>query len=150
VDGVLPALRTDRLVLRPVRPEEARAVVDGLTVGPDPAVLWAALEYGGPLGWFVVRDGAVIGDCGTHGGVDADGDLEIRYGIASAYRRQGYATEVVGALVRWAGEQPDVRRVVARRVEVGNLGSRRALERCGFVLTDVHDPYVAYALPHGK
>ena len=156
---VLPSLRTEHLVLAPVQATEARAVLAGepsVPVGPGwpladtVETLRAALEYGGDLGWFVLLDGAVIGDCGVHGGVDSDGDLEIRYGIAVPHRRRGYATEVVGALVQWAWGQPEVRRVVARRVLADNVASRRALERCGFTLTDADARYVAYAQAHGK
>ncbi|MCW2568467.1 MAG: acetyltransferase, family [Mycobacterium sp.] len=161
---VTAPLRTDRLVLVPVSPPQARAIVggdlSGLRAGPDwPSpelveTLSAALEYGGALGWFVTLDGVVIGDCGVHGGVDAAGDVEIGYGIAPSYRRCGYATEVVGALSRWAGEQPAVRRVVARRVLADNVGSRRALERSGFAVDEVAGRYVGYALStregHGK
>jgi RimJ/RimL family protein N-acetyltransferase len=152
---VTAPLRTDRLVLVPVSPGQARAVVAGDLAGlrtapdwPSPELvqtLSAALEYGGGLGWLVTLAGVVIGDCGVHGGVDADGDVEIGYAIAPPYRRRGFATEVVGALARWAGEQPGARRVVARRVLADNVGSRRALERGGFVMDDVAGRYVGYA-----
>jgi RimJ/RimL family protein N-acetyltransferase len=152
--------RTERLVLVPVSRGAAGAVVagdlSGLRAGADwpPAELVeslsAALEHGGALGWFVTLDGVVIGDCGVHGGVDDAGDVEIGYAIAAPYRRRGYATEVVGALTRWAGEQPGVRRVVARRVLADNVGSRRALERCGFAVDEVRGRYVGYAVAVGK
>jgi RimJ/RimL family protein N-acetyltransferase len=151
---VTDQLRTDRLVLVPVSPGQARAVVagdlSGLRAGAEwpPAerveTLSAALEHGGGLGWFVTLDGVVIGDCGIHGGVDAAGDIEIGYGIAPPYRRRGFATEVVGALTRWAGEQPGARRVVARRVLADNVGSRRVLERSGFAVDEVAGRYVGY------
>lgn len=154
---VTPQLRSDRLVLVPVTPATARAVVDGDLSGLRAGAEWpsaelveglsAALEHGGGLGWFVTLDGVVIGDCGVHGGVDADGDVEIGYGIAAPYRRRGYATEVIGALIRWAGEQPGFRRVVARRVLADNVGSRRALERSGFTVEETLGPYVVYAYP---
>jgi RimJ/RimL family protein N-acetyltransferase len=157
---VTATLRTDRLVLAPVSPAAARAVVagdlSGLRAGAEwpPAelveTLSAALEHGGALGWFVLLDGVVIGDCGTHGGVDDAGDVEIGYAIAAPYRRHGYATEVIGALTRWAGEQPGARRVVARRVLADNLGSRRALERSGFAVEEFAGQYVGYARPAAK
>jgi RimJ/RimL family protein N-acetyltransferase len=149
---VTDTLRTDRLLLVPVTPGDARAVVSG--TGVRAAAGWppvdtveglrAALEHGGALGWFVTLDGLVVGDCGTHG--EADGDLEIRYGIAPPYRRRGYATEVIAALVAWARRTPEVERVVARRVRVENVASRRALERCGFTVDEVDNRYVSYVL----
>ena len=149
-------LYTPRLVLVPVVAATARAVVAGDASAVRAGAGWpgddtveglrAALEYGGTFGWFVTLDGVVIGDCGTHGGPDDGGDLEIGYAIAGPYRRRGYATEVVAALADWAARQPGVRRVVARRVLPDNHGSRRALERGGFVVDEAGSGEVGYAL----
>jgi len=73
----------------------------------------------------------VIGDCGTHGPADADGSIEIGYGLAPRYRGQGFGTELVAALTRWLLAQPGIRRVLAR-THVANLPSRRVLEKAGF------------------
>ncbi|HEY0484727.1 MAG TPA: GNAT family protein [Mycobacteriales bacterium] len=154
---MLTALRTDRLVLAPVSAEAARDVVAGrsaLPVAPGwPApdvveTLRAALDHGGDLGWLVVLDGVVVGDCGTYG--EAGGDTEIRYAIAPAYRRRGLASEVVAALTGWALAEPGVHRVVARRVRGDNVASRRTLERCGFTLDEVDDRYVSYVYGDSK
>ncbi|HEV7826850.1 MAG TPA: GNAT family N-acetyltransferase [Mycobacteriales bacterium] len=150
-------LRTERLVLVPVSAEVAQGLVAGvsaLPAGPGwpgtetVAGLRSALEYGGDLGWLAVLDGVVVGDCGTHG--TADGEVEIRYEIAPAYRRRGLASEVVAALTRWALAEPDVRRVVARRVLADNVASRRTLERCGYALDEVGERYVDYAIGNSK
>jgi RimJ/RimL family protein N-acetyltransferase len=97
-------------------------------------------------GWFVMLDGAVIGDISTHGDVDEDGDIEVGYNLAEPYRGRRYAPEFVGAVTRWLLERDDVRRVVARGVEADNVASRRTLERCGFVLEREDDGYTSYAL----
>ncbi len=91
-------------------------------------------------GWFIVRheDAAVIGDCGTKGWVDDRGRVEIGYGLSASFRRRGYASEAVAALVTWLGTQPGVRAVTAE-VEVGNDASRRLLERLGFVVENTSD-----------
>lgn len=73
----------------------------------------------------------VIGDCGTHGPADNEGAIEIGYGLAARYRGQGFGTELVAALTRWLLAQPGIRRVRAR-THVGNLASRRVLEKAGF------------------
>ncbi len=92
------------------------------------------------LGWFMTLadDGRVVGDCGTKGWVDAEGRVEIGYGVAAPFRGHGYGLEAVDALVTWLREQPDARRVTAE-VEVGNVASRRVLERLGFTLDDEVD-----------
>ena len=154
----LVPLATARLRLEPVTAEMARAVLAG-----DLSVLAAAgltaaegwphedtadglgmiVKTGESLSWLVVAGGAVIGDCGLHGGppggpagpVDEAGRVEIGYGLAAPFRGQGIGTEAVRALVDWLVTQPDVR-VVTASVEVGNEPSRRLLERLGFTLTD--------------
>ncbi len=91
-------------------------------------------------GWFIVRveDGAVIGDCGTKGWMDDRGRVEVGYGLSASFRRRGYGSEAVGAMVEWLGAQPGIRAVTAE-VEVGNDASRRLLERLGFVVENTSD-----------
>lgn len=92
-------------------------------------------EHGAPGddgGWLVLADGEVVGECGWRGGPDADGDVEIGYGLAAPARGRGLGTEAVGVLVAWAERQPGVRRVLAR-VLPGNQPSLRLLRRLGFV-----------------
>ena len=99
-------------------------------------------------GWFIVRaeDGAVIGDCGTKGVVDERGRIEIGYGLSASVRGLGYGGEAVAALVSWLLEQPEVRAVTAE-VEVGNVASRRLLERLGFALEGTSGSSWWFALP---
>jgi RimJ/RimL family protein N-acetyltransferase len=96
--------------------------------------------------WLVMLGTIVIGDCGTVGGVDPAGDVELGYGLAVEHRGCRYGTEVVTGLSRWLLEQPGVRRVVARKVLASNIPSRRALERAGFRLERETDGRTWYAL----
>ena len=145
----LPVLHGPRVSLVPVMHGVAAAVV----AGTDPSVALAPLvagegwphedtadalrplaEHGRPGddgGWLVVVDSAVVGDCGWKGGPGPDGEVEVGYGLAAAYRGQGLGTEAVGLLCAWAEEQPGVRRVVAE-VLPGNEPSLRLLQRLGF------------------
>lgn len=147
-------LATARLVLVPQTLAAARALLAGedpglpLGEGYPHADSLDVMRFAVPaarsdddLGaWFVTlaEDGRVIGDCGTKGWVDDDGRVEIGYGLAAPFRGKGYGAEAVGALVGWLRAQPDVR-TVAARVEVGNVPSRRLLERLGFTLECVAD-----------
>jgi ribosomal-protein-alanine N-acetyltransferase len=72
----------------------------------------------------------LVGDLGFKGPPDKAGTVEIGYGVLPAFQRQGYATEAVRALVRWAFEQPDVQRVVAECL-ADNLASIRVLHHVG-------------------
>ena len=94
----------------------------------------ATAPGGGSLVWLVMLDDVVIGDCGTVGGLDDEGAIEIGYGLAAEHRGRGYGNELVGALSAWLLSQPEVEQVVAREVLADNVASRRALENAGFVL----------------
>lgn len=61
--------------------------------------------------WFLIlRDGgAVAGSACFKGAADADGRVEIGYGLEKAFEKQGYMTEAVRALCAWAKQQPGVR-----------------------------------------
>lgn len=141
-------IETPRLKLQPLSMDLAQAILAGdlrgLTAGrgwPHTATadgLRMALLRGHPPGWLILlpgedehADDIVIGDCGTHGPADADGTVEIGYGFAARYRGRGFGTEVVAAMTRWLLAQPAVRSVLAR-THVGNLPSRRVLEKNGF------------------
>ena len=158
-----PDLRSERLVL--VR--QTREAVLALLSGEDCGLLLAegyphadtldglrlGVEHGDPDwsqqgGWFVTlkEDGRVIGDCGTHGGVDDEGRVEIGYGLAAPWRGRGYGTEAVTALVDWSAGRPGVR-VVEASVEVGNETSRRLLSRLGFTLVDTANSHWHFERP---
>jgi RimJ/RimL family protein N-acetyltransferase len=59
------------------------------------------------------------------------GVAQIGYSVLPQFQRQGYATEMVGGLVRWALAQPGVDRVAAE-TEWANPASARVLEKSGF------------------
>lgn len=134
----------------------ARRVVDGDLSAVRAGAGWPhgdslhglrlAVELGGDAGWFVTLDGLVIGECGTRGGPDPDGAVEIGYGLAPPWRGRGYGRELVAALSAWLLDRHGAARAVVAQAHVDNLPSRRALERAGFALQRVEPPYVRYAL----
>lgn len=84
--------------------------------------------------------GAEVGSCGYHGPPDADGSVEIAYGLDAEHRGRGFATEAAQALTAFAFGHPDVAVVRAHTRPEPNA-STRVLERCGFRWTgEVHDP----------
>lgn len=60
--------------------------------------------------------------------------VEIGYGILPACEGNGYMTEAVQAMIRWAFAQQDVDFVEAE-TDPDNRASQRILEKCGFVPT---------------
>jgi RimJ/RimL family protein N-acetyltransferase len=155
-----PRMTTERLVLLPQTLDSARALLAGADAGLLLAdgyphadtfdALTMFVEHGstdGDGGWFVtLTDGRVIGDCGTLGWTDQEGRVEIGYGLAAPYRGRGYGTEAVRVLADWVAAQPGVTAVTAS-VEVGNIASRRLLERLGFALIGTADRHWQLARP---
>jgi RimJ/RimL family protein N-acetyltransferase len=155
-----PPLTTERLVLVPQTIAAGRALLAGedpglpLAEGYPHADTFDALrmfaENGASDdegGWFItLTDGPVIGDCGTAGWTDDEGRVEIGYGLAAPYRRLGYGTEAVRALADWVAAQSAVTAVTAA-VEVGNVASRRLLERLGFTLVGTVDRHWQLSRP---
>lgn len=82
--------------------------------------------------WLMVGPATnrVMGDLGFKGPPDADGQVEIGYGILPEHRRQGYAFEAVQALVDWAFRERSVSAVLAECLD-DNIGSIRILEKLG-------------------
>lgn len=110
----------------------ANLLSDGLAPGrgwpqPDDLVGLAT----SPDALLIVVDGAVAGGTGPRGGRDADGVVEIGYGIAPAYRGRGVATTAVGLLCERLFTDPAVRAISAEMLE-GNAPSWRLVERLGF------------------
>lgn len=131
---------TARLEVIALYPELARAAVDDRNKlaqmlkaeVPDqfpPEVMADVMEFFaqrleedpnlvGWWGWYTVLnqpDSArtLIGAAGFTGYPDAEGTLLMGYSIIPAYERQGYTTEAVSGLLRWAFQQPQVQRVTA-------------------------------------
>lgn len=77
----------------------------------------------------------IVADAKFKGEPDETGTVEIGYGTYPAFQRQGYMVEMVGGLLRWAGEQPGVLRVVAD-TDAENVASQKVLEKNGFRLFD--------------
>ncbi|GAB3644016.1 GNAT family N-acetyltransferase [Spirosoma arcticum] len=77
----------------------------------------------------------IVADAKFKGEPDETGTVEIGYGTYPAFQRQRYMAEMVGGMVRWAGEQPGVLRVVAD-TDAENVASQKVLEKNGFQLFD--------------
>ena len=93
-------------------------------------------------GFFIVErsSGMVIGSAGFKGPPDAQGMVEIAYGVDPSCQGQGFATEAAGALLRYAAADPRVRLLRAHTLPEANA-STRVLGKCGFVhIGEVVDP----------
>jgi RimJ/RimL family protein N-acetyltransferase len=143
-------LQTRHLELLPHTPEDVKAQLERMDaaqraeVSPD----WLArVEVATGIDpWtlgFALVDRATctpVGTCGYKGPPDADGIVEIAYGVAPAHQGKGYATEAAEALVAYAFGSSQVRLVLAHtRSQTG--ASAHVLTRCGFrCVGEVIDP----------
>jgi ribosomal-protein-alanine N-acetyltransferase len=98
--------------------------------------------------WFVyavvLPDGErpMIGHAGFHGppgvnAVKAPDAVEVGYSIFDPYRRRGYATEVVRALIDWASREHGIRRFIAS-ISPENEPSLALVRRLGFTHIGQH------------
>jgi ribosomal-protein-alanine N-acetyltransferase len=94
-----------------------------------------ALGYGV---WLVIEreSRTIVGSSGFQGRPNADGDVEIGYGVHADFRNRGYATEAARALVEWAFEQPGVKTVMAH-CDQDNIASHRVVAKAGLVQGEV-------------
>ncbi|MFF8985406.1 GNAT family N-acetyltransferase [Streptomyces globisporus] len=90
---------------------------------------WARIRSGsgGVVMRTAVADGVVVGHVGAYGEA---GDRQVTYWIDRAHWGRGLAT---AALRAFLDETPT--RPLHARAAGDNLGSRRVLEKCGFVVT---------------
>ena len=98
--------------------------------------LEAAPDRVGWFSWYALAAGddataKVLVASGGFMGPPQDGTVEIGYSVLPQFQGRGYATEMVGGLVRWAMGQPGVVRVVAE-TDWTNLASVRVLSKSGF------------------
>lgn len=134
----IPTARLD-LVLQ--SPDEVLAWIDTLPpadraeVSPDWIARVRASKPGDPwaLSYKMVEKpgGAVVGNCAFKGPPDADGMVEIAYGVEPDFQRRGFATEAAQALTEFAIASKNVRTVRAH-TKSDNEASARVLTKCGF------------------
>ena len=159
-------LDTARLLLVPHHPRDLLALIDGddayeassgrrpaaglrdFFVSGDVSAAWLAqlraAEQADPwtLGFAVVEreSDAVVGTVGFKGPPDADGAVEVAYGVVPSREGRGYATEAAGAVVTFARQDGRVGRVIAHTLPTPNA-STRVLAKLGFThVGEVVDP----------
>lgn len=97
--------------------------------------LEAAPEQSGWFGWYALLrqpdPPTLVGSGGFVGPPEA-GTVQIGYSVLPQFCGHGIATEMVGALTRWALSQAGVSRILAE-TEWANPASVRVLAKAGFV-----------------
>ena len=147
-------VRTERLTIFPQSAEEMSGLCRRET-DPEMKRAYAEMletmrrspgrEEWGTAWKICLKDGAVVGSCCFKGVPDPEGVVEIGYGIDEPHRCNGYATEAVAGLVKWALARDGVR-CVAAQTELGNRISRKVLLKVGFVRDGYGDEGPLYKL----
>ena len=147
---------TSRLILQPVTPEIAQAIVskrvselpagDGWPHADTADAMAMALLPGAGPGWLITLGGLVIGDCGAFAWPDASGTVEIGYCLALAYWGKGFGTEAAEAMCNWLLTEADTTVITASGIDADNLPSRRVLEKLGLAAVGDGAVHVAYRL----
>ncbi len=137
-------IETERLLLYPLSDTEMKSLIER---EDDPELkqaysemLQGCIKEPENRVWYAVWlmelktcPGTVVGDF-CFKGRNADGMVEIGYGLREGFCRNGYMTEAVRAASAWALGQSDVSRVEAE-TDPGNASSQKVLAACGFVPT---------------
>ena len=149
IDLTTEVVRTERLVLRPFRPEDEDAVLRGcqaedvrhwLSVMPSPYTREDARAFvteiapgqraaGGGMPVAIEADGALVGASSLHFWPGRLGP-EIGYWIAAEARGNGYAAEAAAALAEWAFGRGAPRAHLW--VDVANAASQVVARRASF------------------
>lgn len=89
------------------------------------AVHWAKIRASRDVVRTILGDGDVLGSTAVYG---EPGEREVTYWVDRAYWGQGVATAALRALLAEVRDRP-----LYARAAADNTGSRRVLEKCGFV-----------------
>ncbi|AEE54021.1 GNAT family N-acetyltransferase [Haliscomenobacter hydrossis] len=84
--------------------------------------------------WTVISkaDRQMVADLCFVGEPDANGQIELGFGTYERHEGQGYMTEAVAGMIKWAKEQPAVKSIYAETAP-DNFASMSVLKKNGFV-----------------
>lgn len=84
--------------------------------------------------WTLISksDNKMVGDLCFVGEPNSEGEVEIGYGVYEEFRKRGFMTEAVRAMIRWAEKQPDIK-VITASTKKTNPDSSAILERNNFI-----------------
>lgn len=91
----------------------------------------------------------VVGSVVFHGGPDAEGTVEIAYGVEQESQGRGYGFEAVSHMVDWALAHDEVR-IVRAATFTWHVSSRRILEKLGFRVTGTRDELLGEMLEYER
>ena len=155
----MPEIRTERLILRPIRRSDAKAMYD-YAHDADVAryVLWEPhrsildtheairdikrqYRHGWPSSFAIAlaENDQIIGTIGYMWLNSENSSAEIGYSLSKRYWNQGYMTEALKAVIDYSFQQLKLHRIEAQH-DIRNPGSGRVMQKAGMVHEGVfHD-----------
>jgi len=144
----MPEIETARLLLRMFRQDDldnlsliyadadVMQFLSGHPLTRDETAGWLNYFLSGwenfGFGWWAVilkESGRLIGHCGLQF-IHITPEVEVTYGLAKPYWRQGLASEAARACLRYGFEELQLERIYAL-ADPGNTASHRVMERVG-------------------
>lgn len=141
-DGSLELVLGVNVTTREISPDLKDALEQVILPGvadPERNFLFATL-------WTIIlkEENIMVGDICFYGEPNEEGEVEIGYGTYPAYQGNGYMTEAVAVLIRWAREQPGVKRILAS-TDKTNVASYSVLVKNGFEKVGESDELFCWA-----
>lgn len=83
--------------------------------------------------WFIIRksDRTVVGSASFKDLPNSNEEVEIGYGLGKKHEHNGYMTESVQSMCRWALSKDSISYIIAE-TDIDNIQSHNVLKRCGF------------------
>ena len=148
-------LRTERLLLRPFRADDAQQAYENWLSDPEVAkyLTWqpyesvelaravlAAWEKGSAnpevYHWAIVLDGEVVGDISVVSMNEKQESCQTGYCLSRKHWGKGIMTEAYAEVLRFLFEEVGVYRVAASHA-AQNVGSGKVMEKCGLAFEGV-------------
>jgi [ribosomal protein S5]-alanine N-acetyltransferase len=138
----MPALETERLVLRKVDQGDLRDILawenapsaQNTEVEAQEFLDYCIREYRewgiGPWGMQLKETGVIVGNCGFPDIIFKNLSGEVNYYVAPRHRGQGLAPEALKALLKFGFHDIGLTRIQAR-CEPDNLNSERVMQKVG-------------------
>lgn len=84
--------------------------------------------------WFLIRktDRVVVDSADFKNIPNSKQEVEIGYGLGKEFEHNGYMTEAVRAICKWALKQNNVSYIIAE-TDINGYASQHILQNCGFI-----------------
>lgn len=91
----------------------------------------------------------IVGEIGFKDAPNSFGEIEVGYGLDQEHRGNGYMTEALIELTKWAFSQTDISAIIAVTLN-NNIPSHRVLTRAGFMMQGCDYKYIYWRLKNNN